>query len=156
MVHHQAGRLLFALWLGQAHRNLRFFRIHPQAQDGHGIPRDPAFVVLGKRRLGATHWELVLSPYRGNAADAHNSISIMVDGAGVLHMAWDHHNGALRYAKGVAPGALTLGPPMPMTGKGERSADGGSAVLIIVVIAIPLAALAVLAWLVTRRRRRDM
>ena len=80
-----------------------------------------AFVVLGKRRLGATHWELVRSPYRGNAADAHNSISIMVDGAGVLHMAWDHHNGALRYAKGVAPGALTLGPPMPMTGKGERS-----------------------------------
>lgn len=80
-----------------------------------------AFVVLGKRRLGATAWELVRSPYRGNAADAHNSISIMVDGAGVLHMAWDHHNGALRYAKGVAPGALTLGPPMPMTGKGERS-----------------------------------
>jgi hypothetical protein len=80
-----------------------------------------AFVVLGKRTLGATQWELKRSQYRGNAADAHNSISIMVDGAGVLHLAWDHHNGPLRYARGLAPGALALGPPMPMTGREEGS-----------------------------------
>lgn len=80
-----------------------------------------AFVVLGKRRLGATQWELKRSQYRGNARDAHNSISIMVDGAGFLHMAWDHHNGALRYARGLKPGALALGPRMPMTGREEGS-----------------------------------
>ena len=80
-----------------------------------------AYVVLGKRMLGATRWELARSQYRGNASDAHNSISIMVDGAGVLHMAWDHHNGRLRYARGLKPGALALGPPMPMTGRDEGS-----------------------------------
>jgi len=44
---------------------------------------------------------------------------------------------------------------LDLSGKGS-SADGGSAALIIVVIAIPLLALAVLGWLVTRRRRRDI
>jgi len=79
------------------------------------------FVVLGKRRLGATRWELQRTAYRGNVRDAHNSISIMVDGAGVLHMAWDHHNGPLRYARGVRPGALALGAMTPMVGKDEGS-----------------------------------
>lgn len=76
-------------------------------------------VVLGKRKLGTSAWELQRTRYSGNADDAHNSISIMVDGAGVLHMAWDHHNHALRYARGVAPGALALGDKMPMLGRDE-------------------------------------
>lgn len=80
-----------------------------------------AAVVLGKRKLGAERWELKRTQYRGNARDAHNSISIMVDGAGYLHMAWDHHNHRLRYARGVRPGALELGDKMPMTGRDEDS-----------------------------------
>jgi hypothetical protein len=80
-----------------------------------------AFAVLGKRKLGTTRWELKRTQYRGNARDAHNSISIMVDGAGFLHMAWDHHNNGLRYARGVSPGALELGARLPMTGKDETS-----------------------------------
>jgi hypothetical protein len=78
-------------------------------------------VVLGKRRLGAAKWQLAPTQYLGNARDAHNSISIMVDGAGTLHVAWDHHNGPLRYARGTAPGALRLGPQEAMTGRNERS-----------------------------------
>ncbi|MFC0253735.1 BNR repeat-containing protein [Massilia consociata] len=78
-------------------------------------------VVLGKRRLGARDWQLAPTQYLGNARDAHNSISIMVDGEGTLHVAWDHHNGPLRYARGTAPGALSLGPQEAMTGRGERS-----------------------------------
>lgn len=78
-------------------------------------------VVLGKRRLGASDWQLAPTRYRGNARDAHNSISIMVDGAGYLHLAWDHHNGPLRYARGTAPGALSLGPQEAMTGRDEAS-----------------------------------
>jgi hypothetical protein len=80
-----------------------------------------AAVVLGKRKLGTDRWELKRTPYRGNAGDAHNSISIMADGAGVLHMAWDHHDNGLRYARGVSPGALELTARMPMTGKDEAS-----------------------------------
>jgi BNR repeat-containing family member len=83
---------------------------------------DPqAHVVLGKRRLGSEHWELRTTQYQGNALDAHNSISIMVDGAGMLHLAWDHHNNPLRYARSVRPGALELTDKLPMTGRDEAS-----------------------------------
>ena len=80
-----------------------------------------ARLVLGKRRLGALEWQLAPTQYLGKASDAHNSISIMVDGAGFLHVAWDHHNGPLRYARGTAPGALSLGPQQAMTGRDEKS-----------------------------------
>lgn len=83
---------------------------------------DPhARVVLGKRKLGTDAWALKTTAYQGNALDAHNSISIMVDGGGYLHLAWDHHNSALRYARSVSPGALELTGPLAMTGQDERS-----------------------------------
>ena len=72
-------------------------------------------VILGKRKLGQTSWQLKKTPYQGQIKDAHNSISIMVDGAGYLHMAWDHHNHPLRYTKSDAPGSLNLLPKMSMT-----------------------------------------
>lgn len=78
-------------------------------------------VVLGKRKLGSTSWTLQQTPYKGNTADAHNTIGIMVDGAGFLHLSWDHHNNQLRYARSVAPGSLELGPKLAMTGKDESS-----------------------------------
>jgi hypothetical protein len=78
-------------------------------------------VVLGKRKLGTEKWQLVTTPYQGNVADAHNSISIMVDGEGYLHVAWDHHNNALRYAKSVSPGSLVLTEKMSMTNRNEES-----------------------------------
>jgi hypothetical protein len=43
----------------------------------------------------------------------------MVDGAGVLHMAWDHHNHALRYVRGLGPGSLALGAKLSMLGRDE-------------------------------------
>lgn len=78
------------------------------------------YLVLGKRKLGSTQWTTQRSAWQGNAADAHNAISIMVDGAGYLHVSWDHHNNALRYARGVAPGSLVLGPKQAMLGVDEE------------------------------------
>src|SRR5690606_9244171 len=78
-----------------------------------------ARVVLGKRQLGSADWQLAPTRYQGNAADAHNSISIMVDGAGFLHMAWDHHNHSLRYARSKAAGSLEMGEKQPMVGADE-------------------------------------
>jgi hypothetical protein len=77
------------------------------------------YVVLAKRKSGAEQWETRRTPFQGNARDAHNAISIMADGAGYLHVAWDHHNSPLRYARSVAPGSLELGAPLPMTGSAE-------------------------------------
>lgn len=76
-------------------------------------------LVLARRHSGARQWLVKTTAYSGHAEDAHNAISIMVDGAGVLHVAWDHHNGRLRYARSSAPGSLELGPELPMVGRGE-------------------------------------
>ncbi len=77
-------------------------------------------MMLGKRKSGTDKWELKRTPYQGNAADAHNTISMMVDGAGYLHLAWDHHNNPLRYCKSISPGSLELTEKMSMTGSVEN------------------------------------
>lgn len=77
-------------------------------------------MVLGKRKLGSTDWTLHTTRYKGNVKDAHNSISIAVDGNGVLHASWDHHGNPLNYARGVKPGSLELTDRMPMTGAFEK------------------------------------
>ncbi|MFD2595420.1 BNR repeat-containing protein [Sphingobacterium griseoflavum] len=79
------------------------------------------FVVLGKRKLNSVHWDIAKTGYQGNAKDAHNVISMMLDGAGFLHVAWDHHNGRLRYARSTAAGGLTLGAEEPMIGTEEKA-----------------------------------
>jgi len=78
------------------------------------------YVVLGRRKLGNHKWELKQTPYKGNVSDAHNVISIMVDGNGYLHMAWNHHNNPLHYVRSKQPGSLELSSEMPMTGKLEN------------------------------------
>lgn len=79
------------------------------------------YVVLGKRKLGEENWQLKRTNYQGNTNDAHNSISIMVDGEGYLHVSWDHHNHPLRYAKSISPGSLMLTDKMMMTGNNEQN-----------------------------------
>jgi hypothetical protein len=74
------------------------------------------FVVIGKRKLGSSNWQLKTTSFKGNAADAHNTISIIVDGDGYLHMSWDHHNNPLNYARSIKPGSLEMSAKMSMTG----------------------------------------
>lgn len=80
--------------------------------DGH--------VVLGKRSLGSDSWTLHKTQYKGKVSDAHNVISLGVDGDGYLHVSFDHHGHPLRYAKSVAPGSLELGDMQAMTGIDEN------------------------------------
>ncbi|MFB9110967.1 BNR repeat-containing protein [Flavobacterium gyeonganense] len=77
-------------------------------------------VVLGKRKLNSANWEIVKTPYTGHAKDAHNSISIAVDGDGYLHVSWDHHDTKLRYAKSKSPLSLDLDREESMTGIAEQ------------------------------------
>lgn len=80
---------------------------------------DGEHLVIGKRKLGEDNWTLRRSPYRGRCSDAHNIISMMVDGAGYLHVSFDHHRHPLKYCRSVAPGSLELGPLVSMTGEDE-------------------------------------
>nr|WP_294898231.1 BNR repeat-containing protein [uncultured Pedobacter sp.] len=77
-------------------------------------------VVLGKRNIKSKKWELKVTPYKGDATDAHKSISIMIDGDGYLHMSWGLHGGPFNYCKSVSPGSLELTPKMGMTGIKEK------------------------------------
>lgn len=77
------------------------------------------YLILGKRKLGTKNWMLHQTQYKGNVKDAHNAISIMVDGDGYLHVAWDHHGNPLHYARGKTPLSLELGSEEPMTGQLE-------------------------------------
>lgn len=79
-----------------------------------------SFVVLGKRKTGTAKWLLKTTQYKGNTADAHNCIAIMIDGDGYLHLSWDHHNNQLRYCKSVAPGSLQMTDKLSMTGSLEE------------------------------------
>jgi hypothetical protein len=76
-------------------------------------------MVLAKRKSGAANWEIKRTPYKGKAVDAHNAISIMADGDGYLHVAWDHHGNPLRYAKSTHPKSLELTEIKSMTGLKE-------------------------------------
>lgn len=77
------------------------------------------YVVVGKRSLKDGDWVIQRSEFKGNVNDAHNVISIAVDGNGFLHLSWDHHNSKLRYAKSVNPESLRLGNEQEMVGKNE-------------------------------------
>ena len=77
------------------------------------------YLVLGKRKLGNAQWELKRSAYKGNCKDAHNIISLIVDGDGYLHVSFDHHGHPLNYCRSVVPFSLELGEKISMTGDDE-------------------------------------
>ncbi|MGB1020573.1 MAG: BNR repeat-containing protein [Flavobacteriaceae bacterium] len=76
-------------------------------------------VILAKRKLGSSQWEIKKTSLEGNPKDAHNAISIALDGDGYLHLAWNHHNVPLHYQKSPIPQKLTLAPAQ-MIGTNEN------------------------------------
>lgn len=79
-----------------------------------------ATVILAKRKNGEGKWLVHATQYKGNVYDAHNVISIMVDGNGYLHMSWDHHNNQLNYCRSLEPFGLDMGEKEVMIGSNEK------------------------------------
>jgi hypothetical protein len=77
-------------------------------------------VVVAKRRLGTLLWQIRRTQFSGNTADAHNSISLTVDGNGFLHLAWNHHGVPLQYSRSRAPESLEFSDQAAMTGDTEN------------------------------------
>lgn len=77
-------------------------------------------VCLGERRLGEDSWRVEVTDLRGRVTDAHNVISLAFDGAGELHVSWDHHGHPLRYLRVPAGGGLGSGERRVMLGRGEE------------------------------------
>lgn len=78
------------------------------------------YVLIGKRRTTDTAWLFTKTSLKGNISDAHNSISIMLDGDGFLHIAWNQHNNRLHYCRSKEPLLADFGDMMPMTGSLEN------------------------------------
>jgi hypothetical protein len=76
-------------------------------------------VTVAKRRFGSTRWEIRRTDFSGNTADAHNSISLAVDGQGFLHLAWDHHNSPLQYSRSRTAESLDFSEKRPMISENE-------------------------------------
>ena len=81
---------------------------------------DPAGrVVIAQRTIGQRDWKTTVTAFDGNVRDAHNAISLVADGAGYLHLSWDHHGQPLRYARSATPATADFGAKQPMIGRGE-------------------------------------
>jgi len=78
-------------------------------------------VVLAKRNTHQDHWDVRTTQYSGHPGDAHNTISIGIDGEGILHLAWDHHNVDLNYVQTKSPGSLELTDRLHTDGQREHS-----------------------------------
>jgi hypothetical protein len=78
-----------------------------------------AHIVIAKRKLNTDNWQMQQTKFIGNIKDAHNCISIMIDGDGYLHIAFNHHGNQLHYVKSVQPLWLEFTDELPMTGNNE-------------------------------------
>ena len=77
------------------------------------------YVVIGKRKLNQSNWKLDTTKFQGHVTDAHNSISIAIDGKGFLHLAFDHHGNNLHYCKSIQPMSTQFTELLPMVGSLE-------------------------------------
>lgn len=78
-------------------------------------------LILAKRRIGEDIWQTQNTGYKGDAKDSHNHISLVVDGAGFLHLSWDQQDNKLHYARSKTAGSLELGDPQTMLGTREQN-----------------------------------
>lgn len=77
-------------------------------------------LIIAKRKLGSEHWNISRTEYQGNVKDAHNAISLAIDGNKKLHVSWDHHNNPLNYALSETVLDTDLVLQKSMTGSDEN------------------------------------
>lgn len=76
-------------------------------------------VAMASRPLQRDSFRVVLTEFKGNVYDAHNSISLSIDSNRLLKIAWDHHNTPLKFASGLVNGVPYFGKMHPLTSRNE-------------------------------------
>lgn len=77
-------------------------------------------ILLFRRTLATNEVEMHRLPCDAALSDAHNIISLGVDGDGYLHLAFEQHGSALNYRRSNAPLAIDAwSEPVAMTGQNE-------------------------------------
>lgn len=81
--------------------------------------------VVIEKRGRASHsapwsdWTAETLPQQADTGDAHNALSLGVDGKGYLHVAWSDHAGRLTYLRSTKPDSLEMGTE-PVVGSLEN------------------------------------
>ncbi len=86
---------------------------------------DPAnnTVLIARRTLGESVWEIFSTDFTAtNINNTHCTISMAIDGNGLLHMAWGVHNHSLRYARSTA--SVLGSAPIQMVSLGANGMTG--------------------------------
>lgn len=88
--------------------NVAVFRAASVTSDSHyqfaaWYAPDGAVTVARRELAPESGWVVQTTALRGNCADAHNVISLGLDGAGYLHISWSQHGVPLRYARSRTP-----------------------------------------------------
>lgn len=101
--------------------NATIFRLQALASDGkyqYATYYDPSgHVVVARRPLSGTDWDIHVLSITGNIHDAHDDVVLGLSGDGVRHLSYDHHDKPLHYqtANGTTAWA-DFGAPRSMTG----------------------------------------
>lgn len=86
-------------------------------------------VTVARRLLGNSDWDIFnyttgFNDPNSNATDSHNTISLGIDGDGVMHMSWGMHNHNLIYRKSTASvlnsNPINFGGNLAMTSTNEN------------------------------------
>ena len=118
--------------------NTCVFRTSPIASDSNcrvvAYYDEDSRVTIGIQKRGSKDWAVTHTPFTGNTADAHDVISIALDGDGYIHMSFNQHNVPLKYCRSTEPYSAEFTELLPMTGDDEqrvtypqffRLSDGG-------------------------------
>ena len=106
-----------------AHESIDVTTSTPSALVTHSRTQFAAFadtdghLILAKRPLGADTWETRRTEHRGDTADALTALSLAVDAAGHLHVAWQFLDRPFHYARATTPLSLDLATPAPLGGQ---------------------------------------
>lgn len=80
-----------------------------------------AHVVVARRKLNDSHWDIAVQKFTGNVKDAHNDIVLGISSDGLVHISYDHHGAPLHYRVSSKPYDIhSFGPEIPMTGDTEH------------------------------------
>lgn len=66
-------------------------------------------IVIAKRFINSKEWNIKETDIWGDCTDAHNSISIALDGDGYIHLSYAQHGNRLKYRKSLEPYSRDFG-----------------------------------------------
>ena len=75
-----------------------------------------SLLTLAVQERGSDRWETVHTRFKGRVNDAHNIISVALDGEGYIHLCWNQHASRMQYTRSLEPYKAVFPEPSGMTG----------------------------------------